>query len=102
MSPNEKVQLTSVFRFFPIRVSSIAAISLDAMVGSPDEDFLSKASGSLMATCQTIAFMISENITSFQMPSMNIFTKGMKFDPNNWVLSGIFNIRQRGNSSKPN
>ena len=83
MSSDEKVQLTSVFRFFPIRVSSIAAISLDAMVGSPEEDFLSTASGSLMATCQTIGFMISENIISFKMPFMYIFTKGVKFDPNN-------------------
>jgi len=30
----------SVFRFFPMRVSSIAAISLDAILGSTDVAFL--------------------------------------------------------------
>ena len=52
-----------MFRFFPIRVSSIAAISLDAIVGTTYVAFKSKASGSLVVPRQTIALIISENTT---------------------------------------
>ena len=58
--PDEKDQLTSVFRFFPIKVSSIAAISFDAIV---DAKYVAGQRFSKVVFCQTIAFIISENFS---------------------------------------
>ena len=96
--------LTSVFRFFPIRVSSIAAISLDAIVCQHRRCFWSKASGSLLGSRSNLSFhyLWKYHPCTFH-PKHIIYTKSMKLDISNCeqTQSFIQNLmRRNGNTTR--